>query len=123
MHLFAFMSHNNIVEKFQSGFRALRSTETALLKVTSDLLLIILDLCATFDPVDHAILLDRLKTWVGIKDTAFSWFYSYLSDRAFLVNTDNYSSTTTPIICGVLQGSILGPIVFSIYMLPLGQII
>lgn len=131
--ILAFMCHNNIFEKFQSGFRVLHSTETVLLKVTNDLLLatdreesavlILLDLSAAFDTVDHAILIDRLKTWVGIRDTALSWFYSYLLERTFAVTIGNHSSSTAHITCGVPQGSILGPILFSIYMLPLGHII
>ena len=131
--LLAFMCQNNIFEKFQSGFRALHSTETALLKVTNDLLLaadrgesavlILLDLSAAFDTVDHTILIDRLKTWVGIKDTALDWFYSYLLERTFSVTIGNITSSTAHITSGVPQGSILGPILFSIYMLPLGQII
>ena len=75
------------------------------------------------DIIDGGILLDRMKTWVGIKDTAFSWFYSYRLDITFSVTTGIYSSATAPTTCGVPQGSILGPILFSIYMLPFGQII
>ena len=86
-------------------------------------MLILLDLSAAFNTVDHAVLLDHLKTSVSIKDTAFSWFYSYLLDRTFSVTTGNYSSTTTPITCCVPQSCILGPFLFSIHMLPLGQII
>uniref|UniRef100_A0A673CRG3 Reverse transcriptase domain-containing protein n=1 Tax=Sphaeramia orbicularis TaxID=375764 RepID=A0A673CRG3_9TELE len=130
--LLAFMFHNSLFEKFQSGFRPLHSTETAPLKVTNDLLLaadggesailILLDLSAAFDTVDHAILIERLRTWVGIRDTALSWFYSYLLDRTFVVTIGNNTSSKTQIACGVPQGSVLGPILFSIYMLPLGQI-
>ena len=107
--LLAFMSHNNIFETFQSGFKALHSTETALLKVSNDFrlaavreesaILIILDSSAAFDTVDYAILLDRMKTWVGIKGNACSWFYSYLLDRTFPVTRGNYSSTTKPVTC------------------------
>jgi len=128
-----FMNCHSIFEKFQSGFRALHSTETALLKVTNDLLLaadrgesailILLDLSAAFDTVDHTILLERLKMWVGIRDTALDWFSSYLLNRTFAVSIGNFTSSSAPITCGVPQGSILGPILFSIYMLPLGHVI
>lgn len=80
----------NILDPFQSGFRPLHSTETALLKVTNDILmnadsghhsiLVLLDLSAAFDTVDHTSLLDRLKHWVGIDGTALKWFSSYLTD-------------------------------------------
>ena len=119
--------------QFQSCFRALHSTETALLKVTNDLLIttdigesaifILLDLSAAFDTIDHAILITFLKYFVGIRDTALDWFDYYLFNRTCVVTIGNQSSPTTQIAYGVLQGSILGPILFSIYMLPLCQII
>lgn len=81
------MNNNDIFEKFQSGFRSLHSTETALIKVTNDLLraadsgifsiLIILDLSSAFDTVDHDFLISRLKNYVGISDVALDWFVSY----------------------------------------------
>lgn len=82
-----------IFEKFKSGFRSRHSTETALVKVTNDLLLaadtglysilILLDLSSAFDTVDHNILINRLKNSVGIRDVALDWFVSYLSDWSF----------------------------------------
>lgn len=131
--LLPFLNSHNILEPFQSGFRALHSTETALLKVTNDLLLtldsgdnavlILLDLSAAFDTVDHNILLSRLEQCVGIKGTALDWFSSYLKHRTFSVSIDQFSSSTAPVSYGVPQGSILGPVLFCLYMLPLGDII
>ncbi len=84
--------------------------------------LIMLDLSAAFDTVDHSILLKRLECDVGIKGTALQWFHSYLHDRTFFVNFANNSSSVVPLKYGLPQGSILGPTLFSLYMCPLGSI-
>ena len=85
--------------------------------------LVLLDLSAAFDTVDHGLLLHRLEHTVGIKGTALGWFKSYLSDRFQFVHVNDVSSTRTRVCYGVPQGSVLGPILFTLYMLPLGKII
>lgn len=133
VQLQSFLETNNIAEKFQSGFRKKHSTESALLRVLNDILLfvdsgnsailVILDLSAAFDTVDHEILLTRLEKCVGIQGTALSWFRSYLSNRTFSVGIGRAVSSVARVACGVPQGSILAPILFSLYMLPLGSIL
>ncbi len=90
-----FLTQNNLLDRNQSGFRSGHSTETALLSVVEDLrlartaskssLLILLDLYAAFDTVNHQILLSTLLR-MGISGTALQWFDSYLSDRTFKVS-------------------------------------
>ena len=114
------LNRNGLFEEFQSGFRVHHSTETALVKVTNDLLmasdsglvsiLVLLDLSAAFDTIDHNILLQRLESEIQIKGTALDWFESYLSDRFQFVHINHDSSTYTKVRYGVPQGSVLGPI-------------
>uniref|UniRef100_A0A8C6LI35 Reverse transcriptase domain-containing protein n=1 Tax=Nothobranchius furzeri TaxID=105023 RepID=A0A8C6LI35_NOTFU len=127
-----FMDENAIFETFQSGFRALHSTETALVRVLNDIylatdsgnsvLLLLLDLTAAFDTIDHEVLLHRLHHYVGISGLALEWFRSYLTNRKMCVRMGSYSSEYSDLPWGVPQGSILGPLLFSIYILPLGDI-
>ncbi|KAA0724041.1 putative RNA-directed DNA polymerase from transposon X-element [Triplophysa tibetana] len=131
--LCTFLQNNDMHEKFQSGFRPYHSTETALVRITNDLLiasdkgnislLVLLDLSAAFDTVDHKILLDRLHNYIGIQGQALQWFRSYLTDRYQYVHLKGKSSYLTQVNYGLPQGSVLGPLLFSIYMLPLGNII
>lgn len=88
--LHSHLTHNSLYEPFQSGFRPRHSTETALIKITNDLLtaadsgslsiLILLDLTAAFDTISHPVLLTRLSS-IGITHIPLSWFHSYLSGR------------------------------------------
>ncbi len=109
------------------------STETALLSVIDNLLfrsdnklvsvVSFLDLSAAFDTIDHDILLDRLRTTFGIHQTALNWFSSYLSDRQISVKINSAVSKTVSLQFGVPQGSVLGPILFTLYTQPLSNFI
>ena len=123
---------NNLEECFQSAYKAAHSTESALVRVHNDILcaidedrcviLLLLDLSAAFDTVDHQILLSRLSSRFGIDGMVLSWFKSYLCDRRQSVSIENERSSSRPLTCGVPQGSVLGPILYLLYTAPLGDI-
>ena len=125
--------NNNLMDIFQSAYREAHSTETALLKVQNYILmeidkgnvvlLVLLDLSASFDTIDHEILLNRLYTRCGIRGTALKWFRSYLTDRIQTVTIGSSQSVPEPLKYGVPQGSVLGPLLFSIYNSPIGEIL
>ncbi len=86
-------------------------------------LLVLLEISAVFDTIDHDILIDRLQNYTGIQGQALRWFRSYLSDSYHFVYLNGESSKLSPVKHGVPQGSVQGLLLFSIYMLPLGNII
>ncbi len=83
----------------------------------------LLDLSAAFDTIDHNILLNRLENFVGISESALAWFKSYLSDHHQFIAVNEEVSYRSQVQYGVPQGSVLGPLIFTLYMLPLGNII
>ena len=125
------------MEKCQSAYRQNCSTETALLKVKTDILeaidkkevtcLIMLDLSAAFDTVNHHLLLNRLRHRFGVCNKVLAWLESYLTNRtqkAVIQNGEGQKaqSAIKPLTQGIPQGSILGPILFNLFVAPLGEI-
>jgi len=104
-----------------------------VLKVLSDILmaidkgdlamLVMLDLSAAFDSVDQSILLRRLRISYGFDNTVLQWFSSYLDHRTQLVRCASSTSTPSFIECGVLQGSVLGHILFLLYTADLANLV
>ena len=129
----AHLTSGGLYEPMQSAYRAGYSVETCLLKVQNDLLcaldhkqcvyLTLLDLSAAFDTVDHRMLLTLLQTRFGFTDLALQWMHSYLTERTQSVYINGITSAVQHLTCGVPQGSVLGPVLFTLYTTPLGQLI
>ena len=119
-----------LMTAFQLAYRKHHSTESALLNIQNDILLnmakgsvtalTLLDLSAAFDTIDHTILLDRLNVYYGISELALRWFKSYLSGRTYSVKVGSTLSHPAALHYGVPQGSVLGPVLFSLYTNPIG---
>ena len=127
--LIRFLEDFNILFENQFGFRKLHSSYMALMVLTDKLIKslekgefvigVYLDFSKAFDTVDHAILLSKLSHY-GVRGNALQWFKSYLSDRKQYVTYNGVSSPVNNITCGVPQGSILGPLLFLLYINDLG---
>src|SRR5215469_14613042 len=81
--------------------------------------LVLLDMTAAFDTVDHDILLTRLSSNFGLSGSALSFLSSYLSERTQSVTIGSHSSPSSSVLTGVPQGSVLGPLLFTLYTTPL----
>ena len=125
IQVYDYFVDNNLLYKSQYGFRQYHSTEYAALEITDKIstqldqgklpLAIYLDLSKAFDTIDHSILLNKLS-YYGIKGHSLNWFQSYLSNRKQYVEYNNTLSSFADVTTGVPQGSILGPLLFIIYM-------
>ena len=123
--MYAYFFNNDLLGDRQFGFRSLHSTALALSKVTNTWLLnldsgrmssvVLLDIQKAFDTVDHQILLNKLR-YYGVSGDQLVFFASYLNNRQQCCNVNGKLSSTKRIRCGVPQGSILGPLLFIIYM-------
>ena len=123
--LYNFLNEHSILFSNQFGFRKNNSTSTALIQITEKIKEsidkskygcgIFIDLRKAFDTVNHSILLSKMEHY-GARDTALEWFKSYLSNRKQYVYSNGESSQLKDITCGVPQGSVLGPLLFLIYI-------
>ena len=129
----SYLNSHNVYNTFQSTYHPGNSAETALLIVVNDLflsfnkgnisVLALLDFSSAFDTIDHFILVHRHHTDFGFTDTVLQWSSSYLTDRTHYVSLSNHCSAFAPVHSGVAQGSVLGPILLTMYIKPLSAII
>ena len=124
-HLMLHLRINDLLPEHQSAYRSCHSTESALLKVTSNAslaadqgkltLLGMLDMSAAFDCFDHIILVRRLNVSFGVDGNALEWIVSYITDRRQYVRYNGRTSEISVVECGVPQGSVLGPLYFVLF--------
>jgi len=128
-----YLAANDLLPRHQSAYRKRNSTETTTLRVLSDALsaadgqrvtlMGLLELTAAFDCVDHTLLLKQLQLEFGFADTVLSWLTSFVTGRTQQVAFDGHMSATTSVEFGVLQGSVLGPLLFVLYTAQLSQVV
>ena len=129
----SYLAKNQLLAKTQSAYRLFHSCETALLRVSNDILmsldkgheviLVLLDYSSAFDTISHDTILQRMSDWFGIQDRVLDWFRTYLTSRTQTVLINGVQSSVHMPTQGVPQGSVIGPLVFTMYTSPLENII
>ena len=120
-----YLDKRSLLHKFQSGLRKKIWTDSCLVQLSDYTIIgmdkgILIDLQKTFDTLDHDVLLKKMEC-MGFKMPVIKWFKSYLSNRKFFVLLEGVSSEEVLITCGIPQGSILGPLLFLVYINDLPQ--
>ena len=120
-----FVNKNDILNNSQYGFRQNRSTSVALMELIEEIcslldkkkyaIRVFIDLRKAFDTLDHRILLQKMN-YYGIRGVAYDWLKSYLTNRKQFVQVSDTRSSFLDIVCGIPQGSILGPKLFILYI-------
>ena len=129
----SYLTSHNLYNTCQSAYRPGQSTATDPLKIDNDLLLslskgnisvlALLEFSSAFDTIDHPILVHCLHTDFGFTDTVLQWFSSYMIDCTLYISLSNCCSAFDPVHSGVPQCSVVGPILFTMYIKPLSAII
>ena len=127
------IAHEGISNENQSAYTVFHLTETALIKIQNDIAtsidkgaavgLVLLDLSAVFDTIAHSILFNCLQHWYGIHGVVLKWVQSYLNSRKQWIKIDGHLSDAFQLPYGVPQGSVLGPLLFTLYTTPLSLVI
>ena len=130
--LHSYLSSNNLLCPYQSGFRPFHSTVSALLNITEDIrgamdntkltVMVLLDFSSAFNSVNFDILLATLRA-VNIPSSVISWFHSYLTGRRQCVIANDTTSTWLDLNAGVPQGGVLSPLLFSVFINNISQVI
>ena len=133
MQLRSHLTVNNLFPPLQSAYRLRHSTETSMIKLTSDLLhtldrgerglLASLDMSAAFDCINHQVLIHRFQLSFGLSGRAWDWITSFVSGRSQSIRIGSSQSPVSTVHRGVPQGSVLGPLLFILYVSDVVQVV